>query len=408
MPEARSIWFISKYLTAAQHGFESRLFAIAKQMKAAGRNPVIIASDSNHFGKYPTFDRRYTREIVEGCETWWIRTLKYTNTISLRRVLSWLDFEIKLLLMPKAALPKPDVIVVSSLSLLTVINGLLLRRRYRCKLIFEVRDIWPLTLVEEGGYSRYNPLVMLLAWVERIGYRRADCIVGTMPNLAEHVANVAGPGRRCECIPFGFDPAFYDRQEQLPKGFLESRIPPGKFVVGYAGSIGLTNALDTILSCAREMVGDDRFFFLLVGGGDLFEKYAADTADLPNVALAPKVRREQVQAVLRGCDVLYFAVKDSLVWRYGLSLNKLTDYLMAGKPVIASYSGFPSMLNESGCGVFVPAGQVDELKAVLRTFADRTAHELTDMGQAGRTWLLTNRPWKVIARRYMDLCDDLA
>src|SRR5688500_2370810 len=206
MSEARTIWLVSKYMSAAQHGFESRLIAIAKRMKASGRNPVIIISDSNHFGNFPRLRRVYTREVVEGCETWWIRTLKYRNTVSLRRVFSWIDFELKLFLMDKAPLPKPDVIVVSSLSLLTVINGLFMRRKYKCKLVFEVRDIWPLTLVEEGGFSRYNPLVLLLAWIERLGYRRADCVVGTMPNLAEHVENVAGPGRRCECIPFGFDP----------------------------------------------------------------------------------------------------------------------------------------------------------------------------------------------------------
>jgi glycosyltransferase involved in cell wall biosynthesis len=407
MSEARTIWLVSKYMSAAQHGFESRLFAIAKRMKLAGRNPVIISSDSNHFGAFPKLSHRYTREVVEGCETWWIRTLKYRSTVSLRRVLSWIDFEIKLFLMDKAALPKPDVIVVSSLSLLTIINGLLMRRKYKCKLVFEVRDIWPLTLVEEGGFSRRNPLVLLLAGIERLGYRKADCVVGTMPNLAEHVAAVAGPGRRCECIPFGFDPAFFDRQDPLPAGFLESRVPPGKFVVGYAGSIGLTNALDTIISCAREMIDDPRFFFLFVGGGDLYEKYVAETANLPNVAFAPKVRREQVQELLCRCDVLYFAVKDSLVWRYGLSLNKLTDYMMAAKPVVASYSGFPSMLNESGCGVFVPADRVPELKAMLQSLADRPSGQLADMGKSGRNWLLAHRPWDVIARQYMELCDRL-
>ena len=220
MPEARTIWIVSKYISAAQHGFESRLFAIAREMKAAGRIPVIIASDSNHLGTFPRFGKLYTREVIDGCETWWIRTLKYSTTASLRRVLSWFDFEFKLLMMPKTLLPKPDVIVVSSLSLLTVLNGLLLRRKYRCKLVFEVRDIWPLTMVEEGGYGRYNPFVVLLAWIERLGYRKADCVVGTMPNLAEHVANVTGASIRCECIPLGFDPAFFDRQQ-----------PPDRFTI---------------------------------------------------------------------------------------------------------------------------------------------------------------------------------
>lgn len=407
MAEARTIWFVSKYISAAQHGFESRLFAIAKEMKAAGRHPVVISSDSSHIATFPQRSTLYTRELVDGCETWWIRTLKYRSTVSPRRVLSWLDFELKLFLMPKESLPPPDVIVVSSLSLLTILNGLLLRRRYGCKLVFEVRDIWPLTLIEEGGYSPKNPLVRVLAWVERLGYKNADCVVGTMPNLAEHVEQVAGPGIRCECVPFGFNPRFFEKSQPLPAGYFESRVPPGKFVIGYAGSVGLTNALETILQCARELVDDDRFFFLFVGSGDMLEKHVADTADLKNVVFAPKVPREQVQDLLRRCDLLYFAVYDSLVWRYGLSLNKLIDYMMAAKPVVASYSGYPSMLNESGCGVFVPAGGVRELKDALREMAGRPPRELETMGAAGRSWLLANRPWSVIARDYMDLCDDL-
>jgi glycosyltransferase involved in cell wall biosynthesis len=407
MAETHTIWFVSKYITAARHGFESRLFAIAKEMKAAGRNPVIISSDSNHTGAFAKRRELYAREVVDGVDSWWIRTLQYRKTVSLRRVLSWLDFELKLFFMPKGLLPRPDVIVVSSLSLLTILNGLLLRRQYGCRLVFEVRDIWPLTLVEEGGYSRNNPFVRMLAWVERLGYRKSDWVIGTMPNLAEHVTNVAGPGIHCECIPFGFDPAFYEKREPLPAGYFESRVPPGKFVIGYAGSIGLTNALETILACAREMVDDDRFFFLFVGSGDMFDRHSAETAHLKNVAFAPKVPREQVQDLLRRCDVLYFAVYDSLVWRYGMSLNKLIDYMMAAKPIVASYSGYPSMLDESGCGVFVPAGGVRELITALHAMAARSADELQAMGAAGQKWLLANRPWRVIARRYMDLCDGL-
>ena len=69
------------------------------------------------------------------------------------RILSWIDFEIKLWLMPKNILPKPDIVIVSSLSLFTILNGYCLKKRFGCKLVFEIRDIWPLTIIEEGGFS---------------------------------------------------------------------------------------------------------------------------------------------------------------------------------------------------------------------------------------------------------------
>jgi glycosyltransferase involved in cell wall biosynthesis len=405
--QANSIWIISKYASSAEYGFESRLFALAREFRNSNRKPVIISSDSNHLATFPQFDSRYTRESLGGCETWWIRTLKYTKTVSMRRVLSWIDFELKLLLMPKKQLPRPDIIIVSSLSLLTILNGVRLCRRYGCKLIFEIRDIWPLTLTEEGGYSDSNPLVRLLAWIERYGYRRADLVVGTMPNLAEHVANVAGEGIACECVPFGFDPTAFSKQDPLPPDYPVQRIPRDRFVIGYAGSIGLTNALDTIIACARELAEDPRYFFVFLGGGDLRERYMEETRNLENVMFLPKVKRAQVQAVLKGCDILYFAVHNSPVWKFGMSLNKLIDYLMAAKPVLASYNGFPSMLDEAGCGEFVPAGDVAALRNAILRYSEMPSDRLVEMGEAGRSWLLENRRWDVLARRYLEICDAL-
>ncbi len=264
-------------------------------------------------------------------------------------------------------MPKPDVIICSSLSLFTILNGYFLKKRFNCKLIFEVRDIWPLTIIEEGGFKPWNPFVMVLAWVEKFGYRKADIIVGTMPNLSEHVNNVCGRDSNCRCVPFGYDPALYNIKEPLPEGYEETYIPKNKFIIGYAGSIGLTNALEPLLRCALEMEDNTDIHFLLVGDGDLLEEYKTRVSGLKNITFAPKVKKSQVQAFLRHCQVLYFSVHDSKVWRYGLSLNKLIDYMLAAKPIIASYSGYPSMVNEAQCGTFVPAKDVS---ALLRTILE--------------------------------------
>jgi len=404
---AKNIWIVSKYTSSAEYGFESRIFAIAREISKSGRKPVIISSDSNHWASFPNFESRYTREMIGGCETWWIKTRKYARTASVSRVLSWLDFELRLLLMPKKQLPAPDVIIVSSLSLLTILTGVWLRWRNGCKLIFEVRDIWPLTLTAEGGYSPINPFVKLLGWVEKFGYRRSDLVVGTMPNLSAHVTLVAGEGVRCECVPFGVDPSTFERQDPLPSDYLDKHIPKGKFVIGYAGSIGLTNALETVVACARQLSDDDRFFFVFVGDGDRRERFIEETSELNNVVFLPKVKRNQVQSVLRRCNLLYFAVYNSSVWEYGMSLNKLIDYLMAEKPVLASYSGYPSIVNEANCGEFVPSGDVPALLEAICRHAELPPEVLAERGRSGRRWLLDNRRWDVLARKYLDLCDEL-
>lgn len=398
-----NIWYISKYAISAKYGFESRHFCLAREFNSFGAHTIVIASDSIHNARIPRFEARYHREFNKGVETWWIRTIRYKKAHSPVRILSWLEFEIKLWMIPKRMLPKPDVVIASSLSLLSILNGYRLKRKYGCKLIFEVRDIWPLTLIEEGGFSRKNPGIVLMAWIEKFGYRHADIIVGTMPNLGEHVTSVMGREMYCRCIPFGFDAELYSNPELLPDEYVTKYIPKRKFIVGYAGTIGLTNALDAFIDCAIEMKRNERIHFILLGDGDCLEAYKKKTLGLKNISFLPKVRKTQVQAVLEYCDVLYFSVKDSKVWHYGLSLNKLIDYMMAAKPIIASYNGYRSMVNEANCGIFIPVNSVPALQEAIYYYECMTPEQLREIGSRGRVWLIENRPYKKIAKDYYQL-----
>lgn len=368
-----------------------------------GHRGVVLTSDSNHLAAAPQFKGRYRIDAIEGVEFVWIKTLKYGTTGSLRRVLSWLEFEWRLWRLPKEQFGRPDVVVVSSLSLLTIFNGLLLRRRYRCRLIFEIRDIWPLTMTEEGGYGKYNPFVMGLGLVERLGYLRADVIVGTMPNLKDHVTEVLGQERPVYCIPMGVDEASLTSAEPLESAYEDKYIPQGKFIVCHAGSIGLTNALDTLLACARKLRDRSDIHFLIVGKGDLKAKYEKICADLPNITFAPEVKKTMVQSVLARSDLLYFSTYTSKVWRFGQSLNKLIDYMLSGKPIVASYSGYPSMINEAGCGSFVPADDVTALLKEILRYAEMPPETRIAIGEAGRAWLLRNRKYKILAKNYFTL-----
>ncbi len=399
----RNIWYISKYASPLKYGFGSRHFYLANEFNRLGYNTVVISSDSNHLAGIPALPSIYFNEIIDGVDTWWIKTIKYKGSASIKRIMSWMDFEMKLWFMPKNMIARPDIVIVSSLSLLTILNGYWLRKLFGCKLIFEIRDIWPLTIIEEGGFSPLNPFVMFLGWVERFGYRKSDIIVGTMPNLSEHVQKVTGKKMNCYCVPFGYDPALYNNQAPLPEGYEDLYLPKNKFIIGYAGSIGITNALDTFIQCVQEMKDDPLIHFLLLGDGDLLGEYKSRLGGLPNITFAPKVSKSQVQTVLNHCQVLYFSTQNSKVWRYGLSLNKVIDYMMAGKPIIASYNGYPSMINEAQCGVFVPAENIPALKQAIYEYEKMPIDQLELIGKRGKEWLLKNRPYDKIAQEYCKL-----
>lgn len=134
---SKCIWYISKYIAQPGKGAVGmRGYLLMKEFARLGYRSIIITSDSNRLAEVPTLDKPYLRQDFDGIELWWIRTLKYQVAKSARRILSWLDFEWRLFRMPKEELHRPDVIVASSLSLLTVLNGFWLRKRYGCRLVF--------------------------------------------------------------------------------------------------------------------------------------------------------------------------------------------------------------------------------------------------------------------------------
>jgi len=401
------ILIISKYAASAEVGFETRLFALSRHLVSKGNDITIISSDSNHLARFPIYKNKYNYEVIQGIKTIWIKTLKYTHTVSAKRILSWLDFEWKLFWMKKKDMERPDVIIVSSLSLLTILNGVHLKNKFKAKLIFEIRDIWPLTLTEEGGFSKMNPLVIVLAWIEKWGYCNSDLVVGTMPNLKQHISSITKSEINCKCVPFGFELKQYEPFVIESNPDNDFSIPENKFIIGYAGSVGLTNGLDTFVNVIKKFADNDKIHFVLLGGGDKREKYMEYLKENNNVTFINRVERQKVRIVLEKCNVLYFSALKTRVWDYGWSPNKLVDYMISGKPIIASYSGFPSMINEADSGIFVPSEDEESLTNAIMTLSSMPSSDLVAMGERGKKWLIENRQWNILADNYLSIIDEL-
>jgi glycosyltransferase involved in cell wall biosynthesis len=399
--DSKSIWYISKYVAPPSGtSVGGRGYEIMREIAAMGHECLIIASDSSHLAKVPELTRRSLIQDRDGLRVCWLRTMKFREAKSLRRILSWIHFEWALFWLRKRRFTRPDVIIVSSLSLLTIVNGFLLRRRYNARLVFEIRDIWPLTITEVGGFSQRNPLVIALGIIERLGYRYADDIVGTMPNLREHVANVLGCSRPVHCIGQGFSSRAIVTPARLGN-YVGSERNQDSFTICYAGTIGIDNALDTLFEAAETLKNDPQIRFLVVGDGSMLSAYKERYSQLPNLTFAPKVLKEDVQAVLATADLLYLSTHKSEVWKYGQSLNKVIDYMLSGKPIVASYSGFSSMIDEADCGTFIPATDVSALVEEFRRFASMSPAVRKEAGERGRTWILENRSYRRLAEDYL-------
>ncbi|MDA8909490.1 glycosyltransferase family 4 protein [Pontimonas sp.] len=402
-----TIWYISKYASPPGSGGGQRGISLAQNFVALGHRAMVISSHSNHQAvivpkDWKSWGRGFDAARFRGVTMLLHRTSSYRKTVSVARAISWLSFEWGLLRLPLKRLPAPTHIIVSSLSLFSILNGYRLAQKTRSHLIFEIRDIWPLTLEEELNLRPSNLFVRVLRKIERFGYGKSAVVVGTMPNLVEHVHEVCSAGVRVETIGLGID-------GDLEKLSSEYSPPPftRNLIVGYAGSIGRTNSLEIFLETARNIGPLNGIEFELWGSGDLLEKFKRRYAGEAHIRFHGRLSREELHVEVTKGHVFFLAANDSRRWRAGQSLNKLVEYMALGRPVIAAYSGYRSMIDEAECGVFVPFADANALETALLKFRDLPRADLEKMGMKGRKWILAHRNYRTLAEDYLAILDSL-
>ena len=405
----KTIWYLSKYASPPGSEGNARGFYFAEQFAKMGHETVVIGSYSNHFARtkkedWEGFGRGFDVGAFSGVLFLLHKTIRYKKTASLKRVLSWLHFEWGLFRLKSSSLPPPSHIIVSSLSLLSVLNGWWLSRKYSARLVFEVRDIWPLTLEIEKGLSPKNPVVHFLRWVERFGYEKADVVVGTMPNLEPHVSSISRSPVRVETIPLGIDPALMSLSPQ----FTPQNKEKDKLVVGYVGSIGTSNSLQILIKAARQMGPDCGVTFHFWGGGDHLDFLKLQTLHDTHIQFHGPLPRSKVFDAMEKSNVLVFSAEKSRIWEYGQSLNKVQEYMLSGRPIVGAYAGFPSMVNEAECGVLVHPDDSLALVESLLGFRAKSADQLNQMGEKGRSWILQWRTYSRLSEDYVKLLDSSA
>lgn len=409
----KRIWYVSKYANHPKYGNPSRQYFFSKYFSLKGHNTTLISSCSATLRQHPKLGfKNHLNYQDEELNCVLVNGPKIKLGFNLKRILSWLVFELRFLfyaLFYKKE--KPDIIIVSSLSILTFLSGSILKKQFKCKLICEVRDIWPLTIIETKNWSERNIFIKFLTYIEYIGYKNADIIIGSMPNLKEHVEHVNPKFKhKVYHVPMGYDPVFYSKNNFIKndpfKDIIKEKVPNGNFVVGYAGSIGYNNCVDQIIAAASNL-NDESISFLLLGDGTQKEILKKDVQKqgLANVIFIDRVEKEYVQLFLQKCDVLLHPVGVVNIYRYGLSPNKWIDYMYSSRPIIVSYNGFQSIINEAECGKFIEANNPDVLAQTILDFSNMKPEKLNEMGKRGRQYLENKLNYDVLSDYYLEIID---
>ena len=388
----KNIWIINQYAGSPNHGMTFRSYFIAKELIKRHRVTIFSASFSHVMSNPPSVSKKYTEENINGIKYFWLKVPVYKQSKSFGRLISMFIFLYRLFFLNVKKHYTPDVIIVSSASPLPIWKAYFWAKRFNAKLIFEVRDIWPMSIMELGGFKKINPLVVFLQITENFAYRVSDYVVSVLPKAFEHMKHHGLDLPRFKYIPNGIE------IKNLIKTDINNK---DVFKIGYAGTLGIANALKYLIYAAN-LVKESNIEIHLLGNGP--EKKVlmgiVNDKNISNVYFHDAVPKNEVGIFLSKMDALYIGWHFSKIYRFGISANKLFDYLASAKPIIHSVDAGNDPVLEAKAGISIKPENPKEIANAILELYKMPVSKRTELGNNGREYVEKYHSYEQLAKQY--------
>jgi glycosyltransferase involved in cell wall biosynthesis len=406
------ILYINHYAGTPALGMEFRPYYLAREWVRAGHRVQVLAASFSHVrARQPEVGATPKTETVDGIDYRWYPTRAYQGN-GLGRVRNIWEFLSQVWRDTDRIVRdvKPDVVIASSTYPMDIWVARRLARRCKARLVFEVHDLWPLSPIELSGMSPNHPFARLCAKAESDAYRDADVVVSMLPVVQTYMASRGLDLDKLVIVPNGISPEDWASTppplHEDVDGTLKTARAVGETVVGYAGSMGEPNALDTLLDAAALLRVDPlgkKLRFVLVGDGHLRAHLQERVRKerLANVTLLAPIPKLQVPAMLAQVDIAYIGWQRVSIYRFGIAPNKLMDYMMAGRAVLHSVEAGNDPVAEAGCGITVAPQDARAVANGLLKMMQLAPAARAVMGQRGRDYVLARHTYPVLAKRFL-------
>lgn len=383
-----TIWIINHYAISPDLPGGTRHFELAKELVRRGHNVRVFACDINlSLRQHTKLSDGALRcdQSYDGVDFTWVNAAAYTKN-NWRRTWNMLSFAMNVVRIGLSVGESPDCIVGSSPHPFAALAAWVLARAKRARFVLELRDLWPQALVDMG-IPESSPSVRAMRVLEKFLYQAAQSIVILAAGSRQYLAVRGIDSRKVAFIPNGVHLGDFDSRTDVSREELRAKYGFTGFTVVYTGAHGAANSLGTVLDAAPKLkqVGDLQI--VLIGDGPEKEWLVsrAQEQELSNVRFLDPVPKGEIPDVLRAADGALITLRDVKAFSYGISPNKLFDYMAARKPIICAVSGdIGALVRESGCGFSVAPEQPGLLADALIALANLPEEDIRRMGACGR------------------------
>lgn len=386
---------------------------LAETLSANGHEVAVITG----FPHYPGGKLRegyrlglFKRETINQIPVLRTFEIPYHSTNPVLRSINYLSF---LISAPFAAFftPKCDVIYVWHPPLTVGIVAWIIAKIKRVPFVYDVQDIWP-DFVVLSGMMRANSLpVRTLKLLERFVYQRAThLIVGTKAARQNLIEKNVAPEK------ISVLPNWIDEKMFAPNGSAEREAVrrefgwADKFVVLFAGNLGIVQGLETVIEAARTMPNKNSMIALVGDGTDRprLEQLAREAQVFDRLQFIERQPMERMPAMMSAADALLVHLRKSDLSKYVIP-SKTVAYLASGKPILMAMNGAAAeLIGEAQAGLIIESGNAQDLASAIEKLRQSSPEQLEQYGINGRSFLEKFLTKKQVVVMYEQLLQQVA
>jgi len=404
------ILLYNHYAGNIELGMEFRPYFLAKVWVELGHEVTVVGSSFSHVRvNQPKTNGLLSEENIDGIRYIWLYGMPYIGS-GIKRAINILQYLLlSVTLLPKKLCNDFDVIITSSTYPLDIFPALLAKRSSKnALLVFEPHDLWPMALTELGGMSTKHPFVLINSAAEKIACKNSDIIISMHPGNIKHLVTKGAKYENFYHVPNGVNLSDWlddNRDESSLRSKIASLKSKGHPIVMYVGSLSVANNIDFLIEAIQQTQHSAQY--LIIGDGP--ERRRLDMLvkrkNLP-ISFLGFIPKLEIPDTLAQADICYVGFQFNPLYKFGMSANKLWDYMMAGKPIVMSIASCNDPVAEAGCGVTVSSGNSVDLAKALDGILDLSDAEREVMGSNGKQYVIENNSYDVLGKKCITIFED--
>lgn len=394
-----SIWIFNHYAQSDNLPGGTRHYDLSQELVNKGFEVTIFASGFHHALLKDVVNynkKKYLIEDNSGIKFIWVKTHRYQKN-GLNRMINIVSYALRLnYIIPKLNLPKPDIIIGSTVHPFAGIIAKKFSKKYKAKFIFEIRDLWPQTFIDMGLWKKNGFSSIIFKYIEKITITGSKKMIVLSPLTITYLQETYSCNKNdILLLPNGVKKDFLNNSPKYESN--------KKIDITYLGGIDKVHGLEYLISLANE-IKDNNIVFNIYGEGKEKKNLQAscEVKNLKNIIWHGSVPKTQVPKILSESTVLFVSTSNVL---YG-SENKLYDYMASAKPIILAIRGnHNNPIKKIGCGLTLDRDDVKASVLKLTSYLKDEFEHFEEIGKKGQEFVIKNRTTEILANKLITFID---